>query len=321
MKETMNPAFAAALKSHQFTSIHHERVHRMLNFVGTRNGWGVRKMTILHRFRMVGLLGLLIAMIFMITSSIDQASLQKDPVPFPSLAVTTTTPASFTIMTFNIHHAEGLDGKVNLNRIAELLKNEHADVIALQEVDRYRLRSGYVDQARELAQLLGMHMCFSPSLTYTVGQYGNAILSRYPIIDSNWLLLPGEKERRSLLSATLRIGSDDIQIEATHLGLSTADRTAQIAQISKTLSSIHRPLVLAGDFNMEADPRKLESLLNHVSPIPLQKGFTPTIAGGKEIDHLFTDMVNLQPAWSLPTTLSDHFPVVARILLGPAVRV
>ncbi|SDN35928.1 hypothetical protein SAMN04487897_102629 [Paenibacillus sp. yr247] len=63
-------------------------------------------------------------------------------------------------MTFNIHHGEGL---------------EKADVIALQEVDRYRLRSGFVDQAKALAEQLGMDMRFAPSLTYMLGQYCIAI--------------------------------------------------------------------------------------------------------------------------------------------------
>ena len=79
----------------------------------------------------------------------------------------------------------------DIKRIADLIQNEKADVIALQEVDRYRWRSGYVDQAKELAELLGMDMRFAPSLIYTAGQYGNAILSRYPIEDSSYTLLPG----------------------------------------------------------------------------------------------------------------------------------
>ncbi|MFD0697572.1 endonuclease/exonuclease/phosphatase family protein [Paenibacillus sp. GCM10027628] len=230
-------------------------------------------------------------------------------------------PESFAIMTFNIHHGEGLDGKVNLYRIAEFLKKQHADVIALQEVDRYRLRSGYVDQALELAQLLGMHVCFSASLSYSVGQYGNAILSRYPIVNSARTLLPGDKERRSVLTATLHVGSEDIHIADTHLGLSTEDRTVQMKQISEILAPIQGPLIIAGDFNTDKDPSSLSSQLRQISTLPLLHGLTSTFHSGAVIDHICTNLQNPQPAWTIQTAVSDHFPVMARFLVGAAVRV
>lgn len=142
-------------------------------------------------------------------------------------------PASFTVMSFNMHHGEGMDGKVDILRIAELLQHENADIIALQEVDRYRLRSGFVDQARELSEMLGMHMVYSPSLTYKVGQYGMAVLSRYPIVDSSWTLLPGNLETRSLLMTTVQIGSEPVHVATTHLGLSGEDRKLQLTRVSE----------------------------------------------------------------------------------------
>ncbi|MFC5446870.1 endonuclease/exonuclease/phosphatase family protein [Paenibacillus aestuarii] len=231
------------------------------------------------------------------------------------------TPASFTIMTFNIHHGEGLDGKVNLYRIADLLKQQHADVIALQEVDRYRLRSGFVDQAGELAALLGMHVVFSPSLTYSIGEYGNAILSRYPIELTSRTPLPGDQEPRSLLTATIRIGNADIQIANTHLGLSAHDRSVQLTACAQTLTGIQGPLVIVGDFNTPSAPQQLAARLHAVQPLALGSGMGSTFDGGGAIDSIISSLPALQPAWTVRSEASDHYPVVARLQLGSVLRV
>ncbi|NOV00296.1 endonuclease/exonuclease/phosphatase family protein [Paenibacillus planticolens] len=230
-------------------------------------------------------------------------------------------PSSFTMITLNMHHGEGLDGKVDIKRIAELLQNENADIIALQEVDRYRLRSGFTDQARELADMLGMNMRYSPSLTYSVGQYGNALLSRYPIEDSSWTLLPGSKETRSLLMATVRIGSEQVRLATTHLGLSQEDRRLQLTRISQLLSDKEGPLVVAGDFNMEEDafPVKMNGMA--LVDVPLRNDAKGTFASGQRIDYVFTNVKNAGSAWTVPTIFSDHFPVMTRIPLGSPARV
>lgn len=230
-------------------------------------------------------------------------------------------PASFTIITLNMHHGEGQDGKVDIKRIAALLQHENADIIALQEVDRYRMRSGFVDQAKELANMLGMNMRYSPSLTYKVGQYGNALLSRYPIVDSSWTLLPGSMETRSLLMATVRIGSMTVQLATTHLGLSQEDRKLQLTRISDLLSEKEGPLVVAGDFNMEenAFPVKMNGMA--LADVPLRNDAQGTFTSGQRIDYVFTNVKNTGSAWALPTIYSDHFPVMTRIPLGSPARV
>lgn len=233
----------------------------------------------------------------------------------------TTLPAAFTIMTFNIHHGEGLDGRVNIKRIADLIQHEKADVIALQEVDRYRWRSGYVDQAKELAELLGMDMRFAPSLTYTAGQYGNAILSRYPIEDSSYTLLPGKKETRSLLEVKIKVNSESVRIATTHLGLSKVDRSLQLARISEMVTNYDDPLVIAGDFNMElhSSPFKIDTY--QLTNVPLRADMTSTFVGGKRIDHIFTNRKIVQSSWAIPTIFSDHFPIITIIRLGSPVQV
>ena len=69
------------------------------------------------------------------------------------------SPAVFRVMTYNIHHGEGLDGKVDLQRIAELIKREQADIVALQEVDKGVQRTARRDLPAELAALTGLSLC------------------------------------------------------------------------------------------------------------------------------------------------------------------
>src|SRR5678810_85346 len=92
-----------------------------------------------------------------------------------------TNQATFRVMTYNIHHGEGLDGKVDLLRIAELIKREGADIVALQEVDKGTQRTARRDFPEELAALTGMTAVFSNNFAFEGGEYGNAVLTRFPI--------------------------------------------------------------------------------------------------------------------------------------------
>jgi endonuclease/exonuclease/phosphatase family metal-dependent hydrolase len=81
------------------------------------------------------------------------------------------------IITYNIRNAEGVDGQVNLSRIAALLKEINADIICLQECDKYRRRSGFTNQARNLAKRLNMNYVYGEVNRYYLASAGNALLS------------------------------------------------------------------------------------------------------------------------------------------------
>src|ERR1700724_2661395 len=81
------------------------------------------------------------------------------------------------VLTYNIHHGEGTDGRFDLSRLARVMKSVQPDVIALQEVDRGTERSGGVDQLAELARLTDMHAEFGKAMDYSGGGYGVAWLS------------------------------------------------------------------------------------------------------------------------------------------------
>jgi endonuclease/exonuclease/phosphatase family metal-dependent hydrolase len=84
-------------------------------------------------------------------------------------------------MTYNIRHGEGMDGRVDLERIAEIIRREGADIVALQEVDRGVARTARRDLSGELAALTGMTCVFSNNFHFQGGEYGNALLTRFPV--------------------------------------------------------------------------------------------------------------------------------------------
>src|SRR3712207_554339 len=97
------------------------------------------------------------------------------------------------LITFNIHHGVGDDGRHDLPRLARLLSDAEPDVICLQEVDRhFGERSEFVDQALLLARAMDLELAWGPSIDKapTPGQterrqYGNAVLSRLPVLSSD----------------------------------------------------------------------------------------------------------------------------------------
>ena len=165
--------------------------------------------------------------------------------------------ASIRVLTYNIHHGEGRDERIDLPRIAAVIKRARPDLVALQEVDVKTKRSGGVDQAAELARLTGMHVAFGRAIDHEGGQYGNAILSRWPLREAKTHALPHrpEREARCVVVAAARPGGGlpDLLLASTHLQngrKAVADRTAQTRRINELLAGRGPlPVVLAGDLN------------------------------------------------------------------------
>lgn len=84
-------------------------------------------------------------------------------------------------MTYNIRHGRGMDMVIDLERLADVIRKADADIVGLNEVDIETERSGGVDQAGRLGELLGMHVVYGPNIEYQGGLYGNALLCRYPV--------------------------------------------------------------------------------------------------------------------------------------------
>jgi endonuclease/exonuclease/phosphatase family metal-dependent hydrolase len=172
------------------------------------------------------------------------------------------------LVTFNIHHGVGDDGRHDLPRLARLLADADPDVICLQEVDRhFGKRSEHVDQALLLARALDLELAWGPSIDEPARngqterrQYGNALLSRLPIQRSDVHPLPGGGEPRSALRALVELDGGALWVTTTHLSSSSAaDRAAQAATVA-TLQPAAEPGVLVGDLNADAGAAELDVL-------------------------------------------------------------
>jgi len=217
------------------------------------------------------------------------------------------------VITYSIRHGKGLDGKTRLDRVAETIERTHPDIVNLQGVDRFMPRSGFRDQFKNLADKLGMHACFSPSVNLVWVQYGNAVLSRYPIVSKKIQYIGGTLERRSILTVKLQMNEETVTVVNTHLGVGMKERTKQNPILWRVLDQLEQPAILAGDFNMDMDDsfmKRLESRWKKVTP----ESKFPTIKNGQEIDHIFVNMpLEQATAKVIPCDASDHYPVIAEL--------
>jgi len=158
------------------------------------------------------------------------------------------------VLCWNIHHGAGLDGRIDVDRIARVIRKTGADVVALQEVDRGVRRSGRLDLPAELARRLGMRAVFGKNLDYQGGDYGNAILTKLEVVRSynHHFDMVRPDEQRGCLVVHLRFAGRPLVCAVTHLGTRDADERLQHAR--EILGELGRvalatPIVLAGDFN------------------------------------------------------------------------
>ena len=233
-------------------------------------------------------------------------------------------PRTFRVMTYNIHHGAGLDGKVDLQRIADLIKREQADIVALQEVDKGVERTARRDCPAELAALTGMSCVFSNNFHYQGGEYGNAVLTRFPI--KRWtnlhykMLRPGEQ--RGLLQLVLDVHGRDLVFLNTHIDY-RADDTERLMNADELLKVIQayrgQPMILCGDFNDTPGSRTHEKIAQAFTDTwtvaGSGKGLTiPAEKPRKRIDYIWLakdSVVEPIRAWVPQSEASDHLPVVA----------
>ena len=168
------------------------------------------------------------------------------------------------VLTYNIHHGQGTDGKFDYARIAKIIKDLKPDIVALQEVDHNTNRASGVDQAKRLGELTGLKHAFGTAMHFSGGQYGEAILSRFPLKDVKSYRLPfrAGQEPRCALAARIQPdnGLPEFIFVGTHLcHQSKETRTEQAQRINRLFAAQGgAPVVLAGDLNARpgSDPMK-----------------------------------------------------------------
>lgn len=218
------------------------------------------------------------------------------------------------VVSFNIRHAKGLDGRVALGRIAAVLREIEPDVIGLQEVDQGWARSGSVDQAAWLGETLTMNQVMIPAFSKARAHYGLAVLSRYPICACDSWPLPSQGEPRVLARVLIDLGPVKLTVFNTHLGLDHTERLSHIERIILPKLPQRNPGILTGDFNALPASLELARFRTRLAESSLTDGCLTYPAGNPDerIDYiLHTSGIQLDSIQAVSTDASDHCPLAA----------
>ncbi len=241
------------------------------------------------------------------------------------------------ILTYNVRRCLGTDGRLSPGRIADVIAAYEPDVVALQELDVRRARTGGIDQAHAIAQALGMQMHFHASLRVVEEEYGNAILTHRPSRLVKAGPLPGRTGRsapepRGALWASVNLGGTDVQVITTHLGLRRSERLMQVDCLLGPQWLGHpacrEPVILLGDFNASPRSRAFQRLASRLrdaqAAMPHQRAKCtfPSRMPVLRIDHAFVSrsvhVVRVESVRSpMARAASDHLPLMIEFQVMP----
>lgn len=234
------------------------------------------------------------------------------------------------IITYNIHKARGIDGRISIKRIADVLKDQDADIIALQEI--YSGCDGKQGQIETVASALGLNTAFGCTRHHKGEPYGNAILTRWPIIESHDMDISwAHRERRGCIRVDLKAPKGTLHVYNIHMGTSYFERRHQVRNFLKStqiLENLSGPRVLVGDFNewirgltTRMLSEKFESLNMelHIKRRKSYPGFLPFL----HLDHIYFERpLHIEKAELIRTPLakvaSDHLPLAATFIWDTA---
>lgn len=232
------------------------------------------------------------------------------------------------LMTYNIHSCIGMDGKLDPVRIADVIRGTGAETVAMQEVDKLTERIGYVDQPAVIAKELNYHYLFGKAINRSKGDYGNALLSRYPLEQIDNLEIPTLGEPRRVLVAKVNapVPYYVLATHFTHQPKAENIRVECVRVIKEYLEKHpqYRPVILMGDLNARPDSDSIQSLraagfriFNDVMPDALSfPAHKPVIM----LDYIAAypaDCVKLKSFCVVNEPVaSDHRPVMVKVVIS-----
>jgi len=245
------------------------------------------------------------------------------------MAGTEEAAAELVVATYNIHGCVGSDKRFDLGRIAAVIEEIGADVVAMQEVGDVHGRGPAGDYAAELGSRLGLAVLYQPTMLRGDRAYGNAIVTRLPVDGSrSYDLSVRKREPRGCLRADLRFGESKLHVFGVHLGLTRAEQRAQAGMLLSADivrgAAVSWPLVVMGDFNFWVNGPIARTVRRALSDAAVASGTPhPTYPARSPIMRL--DRIYVDAAWEVRTTwvhatelsrvASDHLPLVARLRL------
>jgi endonuclease/exonuclease/phosphatase family metal-dependent hydrolase len=221
---------------------------------------------------------------------------------------------------WNVHGAVGLDGRRNVDRIADVLRDLAVDVAMLQELDVARARSAGVDQPSAIALRLGWSHVFGAAIREGDAGYGNVIMSKEALGEPRTYPLPSEGpgEPRAVTRAELETRIGKLELAVTHLGLRARDREAQLGRLRASLGPATLPRLLCGDFNARPGDSVFQ-VLREMGLTRVEGGKTfPSFLPLLQIDHVWLDprlrALDVEhPSCRAIRASSDHLPIVVTL--------
>lgn len=150
-----------------------------------------------------------------------------------------------SILSYNVHNCIGMDKKQGYQRIADVILQTNADIIAVQELDSVTTRNNGVFALGELEKLTKMHGIYASAISFQGGSYGIGILSKEVPIKYEVIPMPGREEKRAIIIAEYK----DYVFCVTHQSLTPEDQINSVPLIINALKGIRKPIFLAGDMN------------------------------------------------------------------------
>jgi endonuclease/exonuclease/phosphatase family metal-dependent hydrolase len=243
------------------------------------------------------------------------------------------------VATYNVHACIGIDGHCDVHRIAQVLENSHADIIALQEIDVGRHRTDYQDQAQLIADQLEMHVEFFSVVQHGSGQYGLAVLSHLPMsrFFAEILTESNSKpfaESRGALGVIVETQAGPVRIINTHFGLDSKTRMMQVTKLlgHNWLGAETRlPTILCGDLNAGTSSPELRALRQAMRPVQdlvrgRNQGTFASVMPLRRIDHILVSRsIQVLETTVLKTAetriASDHLPLIADLNVVPDISI
>lgn len=225
------------------------------------------------------------------------------------------------LTTFNIQHCRDYVKRIiDFDLIAEAIEKTNPDIVSLNEVFGEGSPLPYDNQPKILAEKLNMFYFFGQAISITKGNYGNAILSKYPIEDPQVIKIPDPLvkdedvyyETRCIIKAKI----NGLTILSTHIGLAKSEARNAVNTLLEVIKDIKGPYVIMGDFNMQPNNEILKPLFALTNDT-LENIFTPTFPSINpkiRIDYILTSKdITIEEANVVNIIASDHLPVRAKI--------
>lgn len=226
------------------------------------------------------------------------------------------------VVSSNIRHGVGMDGKLDLDRTAAVLRRLEPDLVALQEVDEHCRRSGGVDQAAALGKALGMEHRFGEFMDHDGGRYGLAVLSKHPIKATRRHELPRGAEPRCALEVEVEVPGLGQPVSFTCVHNDWTKEAIRVNQMRALVAALgeRRPALVAGDYNGEPGSESLAVLAGAGFRILAKdgaRGASPTWPADQptqELDHVAERGL---PDYAVShdvvdeAVASDHRPILA----------